>query len=262
MKIALVGAGNVASSLGVLLADAGYTIASVFSRTIENAAVLAEKVGAVAVDSLSEIPQSDVYLVMLSDDALLGLAPDIVRSCPDAVFVHTSGSVPMSVWTDAGAGRCGVFYPMQSFTKGKIPERDRLPLFLEASDSATMALLHAMASAISTSVTEFDSCQRGRLHLAAVFATNFANRMMTISEHILKDVGLPFDIMAPLLKEMVDKALVLSPGRSQTGPAARGDRRVMDMHEELLATKPEWLELYRLISADILKGRNDYDNKR
>ncbi len=262
MEIALVGAGNVASSLGVLLKNAGYQIGSVYSRRIDNAAILAEKVGAVAVDCLSEIPQSDVYMTMLSDDALLGLAPDIVSSCPNAVFVHTSGSVPMSVWTDAGARQCGVFYPMQSFTKGKIPECDRLPLFLEASDNQTMTLLHAMASAISTNVTEFDSCQRGRLHLAAVFATNFANRMLTISEHILKNVGLPFDVMAPLLREMVDKALVLSPGKSQTGPAARGDRRVMDMHEKLLSAKPEWLELYRLISADIQNGRNCYDDKR
>ncbi len=255
LGIALVGSGNVASSLGPMLKDAGCNICAVFSRTMANAALLAERLGAKAVDRIADLPEAGVCLTMLRDDVLMELAPEIVAQCPDALFLHTSGSVPMSVWKDAGAARYGVLYPMQTLSKGKIPQRDRLPLFIEASDTETLLTVSALASAISDSVTELDSQQRGKMHLAAVFATNFSNRMMTISQQLLAEMGLEFGIMAPLLEEMVDKALTMTPAGSQTGPAARGDGRVMDMHMKLLEDKPEWLEIYRLVSADIQKDK-------
>ena len=65
--------------------------------------------------------------------------------------------------------------------------------------------------------------------------------------------------MLPLISETAEKVRKLSPRKAQSGPAARGDERVMNAHRELLESHPEWLEMYNLISADIRKSGEDGD---
>jgi predicted short-subunit dehydrogenase-like oxidoreductase (DUF2520 family) len=43
----------------------------------------------------------------------------------------------------------------------------------------------------------------------------------------------------------------MSPASAQTGPAVRGDRKVIDEHLALLKDYPEYAGLYRMISSDI-----------
>ena len=64
-----------------------------------------------------------------------------------------------------------------------------------------------------------DSKQREKIHIAAVISCNFTNHMLTISEKLMKDNDLDFDLLKPLIKETVNKALVNSPKKVQTGPA-------------------------------------------
>ena len=254
MKILLIGAGNVATCIADAIRNAGHKIVGVYSRTEENARALAESLCTVYSCNLSELPEADVCLTMLRDDALLEHASTIVRCNPDAIHLHTSGSVPMSVWQDAGSRHCGVLYPMQTFSKGKRIDWRNVPFFVEASSDDCLACVKALASSLSDSVTELDSRQRCRMHLAAVFACNFSNRMFAISEAILKECGIPFSVMKPLIEETCGKALVMSPKDAQTGPAVRGDDRVMSVHRNLLMSDPEWQELYRMISDDIINA--------
>lgn len=251
MKIVLVGAGNVASCIAGTLKSAGHEIVCVFSRTAESASVLAESIGASFTTDLSELPDAEVFLTMLRDDALLSLAPQIVRSNQNTLFLHTSGSVPMSVWKDAGAAHYGVMYPMQTFSRGKQVEWGDLPIFVEGGSQEDLETVTVLAESISGNVSVLDSQQRAKMHLAAVFACNFTNRMYAISEALLKECGIPFSVMKPLVDETAAKSSEVSPSLAQTGPAARGDVRVMDMHRTLLATHPEWQELYDRISEDI-----------
>ncbi|MGB4671426.1 MAG: NAD(P)-binding domain-containing protein, partial [Bacteroidaceae bacterium] len=97
MKIALIGAGNVAACLGPRLKEAGYDITMVFSRTVQSARTLAERLDVPYTTSLKASPQSDVCIVMLKDDALAELASDIVDSLGNALYLHTAGSLPMDM---------------------------------------------------------------------------------------------------------------------------------------------------------------------
>lgn len=251
MRIALVGAGNVASCMAGALKSAGHTIECVYSRTEESARTLADALGVPYVTRIEDIPSAQCLILMLRDDALLQLAGRIVATHPDALLLHTSGSVPMSVLSDAGARHCGVLYPMQTFSKGKTIEWSSVPIFIEASGSNELERVRELASSLSESVQVLDSDQRCKLHLAAVFACNFSNRMYAISERLLQECGISFNVMSPLIAETAAKSAVMSPEKAQTGPAVRGDRRVMEMHKALLAEYPEWQRLYELISEDI-----------
>lgn len=256
MNIVLIGAGNVATSMAVALQKSGQNVLMVYSRTLESASVLASQLGVPYTNSLDNIPDdADVYISMLADDALIKLAPHIVADRKNVLFLHTAGSVSIDVWKNAGAQKYGVLYPMQTFSKNKQVVWQHIPLFIEAVDGVAMEQIEQLAYSLSDNVTRLDSIGRKRLHLAAVFACNFANRMFAISESILNTDGIPFSVMLPLIKEMTDKACGMSPAKAQTGPAVRNDRTVMDSHIELLGNNPEWAELYKLISEDIIKDR-------
>lgn len=250
MKIALVGAGNVATCFGPRLKAAGHDIVCVYSRTMESASALASVLETKPVTDLAAMPSADVYLTMLRDDALLQLAPEIVRGRREALFLHTAGSIPMSVWADAGAVNYGVLYVMQTFSKTSVIEWEKVTAFIEgASDS-----IRELALALTPNVMEMSSEGRRKLHLAAVFANNFSNHMFTICQRLLEREGVPFSVMLPLVNEGVRKLERMDPADAQTGPAIRADRKVIEEHLELLNDDPEYAELYRLISIDINKS--------
>ena len=253
MRIALIGAGRVASCMGPRLKQAGHTVTGVYSRTLANAEQLAKVVGAPAFDTLESVPEADVYLVMLSDDALLQLAPAIVKGREKALFLHTAGSVPMDLWKEAGAKRYGVLYAMQTFSKGADIDWPEVPVFVEGCSPAELEIVRNLASDLSGKVTELSSEGRKKLHVAAVFTCNFSNHMYAIAQKLLATEGVPFSVMLPLVRETARKVESMSPEDAQTGPAIRGDRKVMDQHLELLKGYPEYAELYRLISTDINK---------
>lgn len=256
LDIAVAGAGGVASSMAPALKEAGHSVRCVYSRTRESACTLADAIGSEWTVSLESLPHGvQICIVMLRDDALKSLAPDIVKACgPDTLYLHTAGSVPMSLWQEAGAKHYGVLYPMQTFSRGKQVDWQQVPVFVEASPG-DLDTVRTLAESISGHVQELSSDDRCRLHIAAVFTCNFTNRMYAIAQRLLERMDVPFSVMYPLLAETAAKAQKMNPAEGQTGPAVRGDHSVMDHHLQMLADTPEWAELYKLISKDIEDDR-------
>ncbi len=255
MRIVLIGAGNVATSIGGALKAAGHEISALYSRTEQSAKELSEKLRVPYTTSLNKLPHdADIYISMLKDDALMQLAPEIVALNRKALFVHTAGSLPLSLWKDAGAEKYGVLYPMQTFSKGKRVDIQNVPLFVEGSSEQVLQEIMHMAKSLSQKVKELDSESRKRLHIAAVFACNFTNRMYAISNVLLEESGVDFKVMLPLIEETAEKVATLPPSQAQTGPAIRGDVRVMDSHLESLKSHPDFAEIYKLMSDNILKS--------
>ena len=249
MKIVMIGAGNVATNLVRALSAAGMEIAQVYSHTQEHACLLAATVGADATDDLAAIaPGADVYIISVKDDAIA----DVVAAIPDngAIWVHTSGSTPMTVF-EGKRQRYGVFYPMQSFSKQIPTDFTEVPFFIEAVTGGVETQITELAGKLSQRVFRADSEQRRRLHVAAVFACNFANHLWTLADDVLHDAGLPFDVMLPLISTTVDKLKRLSPYESQTGPAMRHDRQVMQSHIDML--DEEKAGIYKILSDSIMK---------
>lgn len=250
-RIALIGAGNVATHLGKAWQQAGCTVVQVYSRTEQSASELATCLGVPFVTSLGEVcTDADIYVVAVKDAVLQELIPALVKGREAALFVHTAGSMPMAVWQGV-APRHGVLYPMQTFSKAREVDFASVSFFVEANHQADKEVLKELAGALSPKVYEATSAQRTYLHMAAVFACNFANHMYTLSARLLEKNGLPFDAMLPLIDETARKVHGLHPHDAQTGPAIRGDENVMDKHLAMLADDPEVKEIYRIISKSI-----------
>ena len=250
-RIALIGAGNVATHLGKAWQQAGCTVVQVYSRTEQSASELATCLCVPFVTSLDEVcTDADIYVVAVKDAVLQELIPVLVKGREAALFVHTAGSMPMAVWQGV-APRHGVLYPMQTFSKARKVDFASVSFFVEANHQADKEVLKELAGALSPKVYEATSAQRTYLHMAAVFACNFANHMYTLSAQLLEKNGLPFDAMLPLIDETARKVHGLHPHDAQTGPAIRGDENVMGKHLAMLADEPEIKEIYRIISNSI-----------
>ena len=251
MQIVLIGAGRLATNLGVALRKAGHEILCVYSRTMESAQTLAALTRGEAVNDIARIPlQADVFVVAVKDAVLSDLLPRLTRGRDSQLFVHTAGSMPMSLWQGL-TSHYGVFYPMQTFSKEREADFREISIFIEANNDTALSLLQQLAASISPKVFLLSSEERKYLHLAAVFACNFVNHCYALSADILAQHGLPFDVMLPLIDETARKVHELSPQQAQTGPAVRYDQNVMDMQAALLADSPLLEELYRKLSLSI-----------
>ncbi len=247
----MVGAGNLATHLARAFYRKGFRILQVYSRTSESATRLAQEVEADPVTDLAQLAsRARLYVASLTDEVLPGLIPQLTYGREEALWVHTAGSLPMELWA-GHARRYGVFYPMQTFSKQREVDFAGIPVFVEGCDAEITDFLRAVAAAITTKVYEATSEQRRYLHLGAVLACNFTNHLYALSSELLSSHGLPFDALWPLIDETAWKVHELSPDQAQTGPAARGDRHVMDEHLRLLADNPYMSEVYRLLSRGI-----------
>ena len=250
-RIVLIGAGNVATHLGVGLQRAGHEVVQVYSRTEASASALASRLGVPFTTSLEEvISGADVYIVSVKDAVLQELLPFVVKGREGALFVHTAGSMPMDVWKGI-TNRYGVFYPMQTFSKSREVDFHSVSFFVEAQGKEDLEVLVSLASSLSPKVYKATSEQRMSLHVAAVFACNFSNHMYALSAKLLEKYGMPFDAMLSLIDETARKVHELSPMDAQTGPAIRRDGNVMDKHLALLADEPMLQDIYEMISKSI-----------
>ena len=250
MRVVLIGAGNLATSLGPALRSAGHEVVCVFSRTLTAARQVAALTGGMATDDAGMLPpDADLYIMAVKDSVLPQLIPVVTKGRAERLFVHTAGSMPMSLFAGSAA-HYGVLYPMQTFSKQRRVSFADIPTFLEASDPASLGVLRQVAESITSRVYELDSDRRKYLHLAAVFACNFTNHCYALSASVLEQQGIPFDVMLPLIDETARKVHEMPPREAQTGPAVRYDENVIAMQSTLLADE-RLRELYELLSRSI-----------
>ncbi len=249
--IVLVGSGRIAWHLGKRLKGKGLPIAQVVSRTAEHAQPLAAALSADWTDDWAQVrPDADWLLIAVRDDSIDDVAAALAPYAPDALATHTSGATPSTVLAPHFR-RHGVFYPLQSFSMERTPVWSKIPFCVDASDEQGLLFLKKTAKIIGNLVYRVNDEQRAQLHVAAVFANNFANHCFAIAEKILDAEDLPFEMLHPLMEETLAKALHDSPERMQTGPAVRGDTETMQRHLALLEKHPEWQELYARLSESI-----------
>ena len=249
LKIVIVGAGNVATHLGLELQKKGFKIQQVYSRTNESAKKLADSLGCDFTNSIEDIfRNADLYFLALSDKSI---GEFIRKFNPDSgLFAHTSGSVSIDVFK--GIENYGVIYPLQTFSKGREINFNKVPLLIESNTSAGLGLITDIANQLSDNVQECDSEKRKLIHLAAVFVSNFTNHLIYIAEEIAQMNDIDKEIYWPLIEETISKAKSLSAEKSQTGPASRNDVEIMKNHLELLSFNPVFQNLYKELSNSII----------
>lgn len=257
INIVVIGAGNVATHLATQLYNKGFHIVQVYSRQLSNAQALADAVDSSFTDNIHDIvTDADMYVYSVKDSVLPALIEQI--NVPDAIHIHTAGSVSATVFS-AKYSNYGVIYPLQTLSKSKAVDFGTVPLLIEASNETTRTELSAIAATLVAQYSFASSEQRAQLHLAAVFCCNFVNYMYSVSADILNNAQLSFDFLRPLIQETADKIKFLSPIQAQTGPAVRYDRNIIDKHIQMLHDQPELADLYEKLSQ-LIHSRHSEDH--
>ncbi len=246
-SVVVIGGGNLSESLCLALAQSeGVDLVQIYVRSEKRGAELSTLIGVPVCNDAKSLAFADIYILAVSDGAIVELS-ETLPFAEGAIVAHTAGSTPMSAISQDV--RRGVFYPMQTFTRGRRVDFRSIPIFLEAEQDDVLTELRILADMVSDSVIELDSERRRRLHLSAVFVCNFANAMFGAGEELVRDAGLSFEILKPLIAESCSKACAAeSPKSVQTGPAVRGDKGTQGRHIEMLDGKDNLKDIYKVIS--------------
>lgn len=253
MKVVFIGAGNLAWHLSSFLQKKGIEIAQIFDINYSKAKELADilKTDSVSeVDKLSE--KADLYIISVTDTAISEVANNrIVKGkINKKLVVHTSGGVHMNSLINLSEN-IGVLYPVSTFSRNN--EIDFLDKYfcIEANSDANLKKIKDFTKLFTENVREINSEQRKILHLSAVFACNFSNHMYAIADKIMSDNDMDFDLLLPLIDETTKKIHKINPKDAQTGPAARGDKIIIENHIETLKNYPELIKIYSFVSKSI-----------
>lgn len=191
---------------------------------------------------LSDETMAPLVFLAIPDDQI-GLQLE-QRSPSTSLFIQCSGNCERFA---SNRFSTAVWYPLQSFSLGRNPDWNSIPVLIE-SESAELL---AWSQSLGLNIQSIDSQQRRALHLAAVWANNFGQTVMGMAAEICRNHELDPKLLKPLLDETLSKALALPGQQAQTGPARRGDEQTLHDHLELMQGDAAVQELYRQLSQFI-----------
>ncbi len=249
MKVAVIGSGNVATTLARLIHKQGHLVQHVASRQVQNAQQLANEFNATYSDytGVNEVV-SDLFIIAIPDNAIGDCISHFHTG--NRVLVHTAGSVSKDILGSA-ADHYGVLYPLQSLRK-EMPYIPGIPFLVDGNSQEVTAFLIQFAGSLGDRVEACGDQDRLNLHVAAVIVSNFTNHLYALAENFCGKENINFDLLKPLILETAQRIQLVSPMEVQTGPAVRKDIQTLDKHLKLLQDHPKLKYLYLKLTDSIM----------
>ena len=151
MRISFIGAGRVAYHLAKALGSQ-HQIVQICSRTFENAEWISLQVQAQAISNFENINADiDLMIIAVSDQSIKSVIEQISPFLKDVCIVHTSGSTHLNALAKTH-DKCGVFYPLQTFSLEREIDWENTPLFIEATKKKDLENLFDIANSLSNNI--------------------------------------------------------------------------------------------------------------
>lgn len=245
-KITIIGSGNIAWHLKEAIAKcSNYKVSQLVGRANKPSPYFVEIPA--YTNNIEQLVPTDIIIIAVSDTAIADVAKKLVNT--SALVVHTSGSVPLSILEKLN--HHGVLYPLQTFTKGRIVNLQKVPFCIEANNTENLKEVRQLASAFSEKIEQMDSIMRAKLHFSAVLANNFGNHLLALTESYCNDNNLSFELLKPLLMETTSKAFDMGAMEAQTGPARRDDKETIKKQLAVI-DNDQLRQMYKTITNSIL----------
>jgi predicted short-subunit dehydrogenase-like oxidoreductase (DUF2520 family) len=249
LRFVLIGSGNIAYSLGQGLLNTGHHPIAVIARNTVSGNDLAAKLGCSFSTNLSDVPTCDIVFICLPDQHISAYYNQI-SYLQNTLICHSSGMTPLQ--NNLEKQRCGVFYPLQTLSKHTETNWKQTPILVEANNQNDTHLLLNLANDLSDFSVSCNSIDRSYYHLAAVFANNFTNYLVSQAQIICKNNGLDSTFLHPIITKTMEQAMQTENTFTlQTGPAIRNDHKTINQHLQLLNKNPLQKQLYEIITKSI-----------
>jgi len=255
--IGFVGAGVVGGALARRLAEAGYPVVAVASRSFGSAVALAAAVpGCAALGSLDDVAaKAEVVFITTPDDAIASVAASTAWRAGQAV-VHCSGALSVDVLAPAArAGvRVGSFHPLQTFASldRALVSLTGTTFVLEGDDLPLLSTLQDMAEALGGRSVLLRSEDKVLYHAAAVLSSNYVVTLLQQAAELWEAFGRTKEealtALLPLLRGTAANLESLGLPAALTGPVSRGDLITVAKHLEALESFPDIAAVYRALA--------------
>jgi len=259
MKVSIIGTGNVGFHLAKALRNAKQIdLVNICGTSYKKAKSIKGQPGTIHTAEIGAMLPTDVVIIAVSDKKINDVSHQLASnvSLTQTIICHTSGSTASDVLRDHE--QYGVFYPLQTFTKGRRVSFRKIPMCICANSAAATATLEALAKKLSDDVRLIEDKDRQQVHLSAVLVNNLTNHIIHLAQQRLNDHGIAPDILDSLIMETVRKAAKLGAYHAQTGPARRQDDGVTKSQLAALHNEPQLLDIYKAVTNSIT---NTYQDK-
>lgn len=250
MKVAVIGAGTVGTTVAALLQRAGHLIVGVSGREATRDRARTHLPGVPILEPAQAVAAAELVMIATPDDVIRPTVEALAAAAafrPEAWVAHLSGSLGLDVLE--GAERAGLrvlaIHPLQT-----VPDvasaLERLPgstIAVTAGDDEGWLLGERLAADLGGVPFRLADELRPLYHAAAVFASNYLVSASAIAASLFAAAGVPDPAraMAPLQRATLEHVERLGPARALTGPAVRGDAGTIRRNLEALDRHAPWL---------------------
>ena len=243
MRIGIIGAGKVGTTLGKYLSIHGKNVTGFYSRTHESADEAATFAETETYSSLCKlVEKSDVIFITTPDGEIHQVWGDLLhQDISNRIICHFSGSLSSHVFSGREeAGASGIsMHPMYAFSdKFHSYEQFHTAYLTLEGDPEAVAVMKPMWEAIGHHVMTLKAEDKIKYHAAAAMASNEMLGLMQASLDILSECGFSekdsMALLTPLVQGNIASMLEKGCVNALTGPVERGDAQTVRKHLQAL----------------------------
>lgn len=261
MNLNIIGCGRLGRTLARLWLHSGvFEIGDVDDHALaKSSAAVAAIGGGRAVAGVATMRSAEVWMLATGDDRIAACARELAASGRIAagnVVFHCSGTLTAAELAPLAAigARVASVHPLKTFA-GTGAEHSLAGVYCAAEgDQAALQVLRAAFERLGARVSEIDPRFKAIYHAASVIVCNYLTALIEAGLACYEKAGYArtdaLRMLEPLARETLDHVFELGTARALTGPIARGDHQVVQLHlEALTAWQPQIAALYSDLGA-------------
>ena len=252
--IGFIGAGTTGTALAVRLAQQGYQIVAVSSKSLASSEKLAGRVsGCKSFTTSQEVADTAQIVFITTPDDIIQKAVAEINWHNWQNVVHCSGAHSVDILETAkqNGASTGCFHPLQTFASIEQAIKN-IPgsTFAIEAEEPLFTMLKDMAIALKGDWVTLKPGDKVLYHAAAVFACNYLVTLVKLSTDMWKTFGVEpaqaTKALMPLLQGTLSNIENVGLPNCLTGPIARGDVGTIIKHlTALKEDAPSLLETYK-----------------
>ncbi len=248
-RIAIVGAGNLASALATSLHTAGYTLDQIVARptgaSLRRARRLAEQVGAIGVTAQKVQISADIVWFCVPDGVIRAAATSMEHSTQwnHKIAIHSSGALTsdeLSSLKKRGATVASV-HPLMTFVRGSQPSLTGVPFAIEG-DAVAVQEARRIVKSLGGEAYSIRPEDKAAYHAWGTFASPLFTALLATCERVAAGAGVKRDAakkkMLPILKQTLANYETFGADGTFSGPIVRGDVETVKRHVAILHKVP------------------------
>jgi predicted short-subunit dehydrogenase-like oxidoreductase (DUF2520 family) len=258
VRIGIIGAGKVGTSLAAVLKEKGFHITGVSDALMTSLETAKTYLGADILytqNNMDVVDVSDVIAITTQDRVIQDIVREIDTKAvrlDGKLFFHTSGADPSSVLAplDKKGAFLGSLHPLQTFPDidSAIEVLPETCIFIEGHAEA-VPQLEKIGAAIGARVYVIDGKNKALYHLSAVFVCNLLSALLYSGKGLMDKINVDFEPFLPIIRATLRNIENKGPLASLTGPIVRGDAKTVKAHLGAIENMDLHKEVYKALSG-------------